>query len=120
MRSKTAQKILDETPKDNEIIAEFMGFTKSKSSLGNTWEHPDKMGVYGGVGQKFKYDTSWDWLMPVVEKIKKMQHNPDEMFMGTTIERYLHFIAVTEKPITTPIKFLFDEIVEFIKWYNGF
>lgn len=46
-----------------------MGFVKSKSQLGNTWEHPDLIGIYGGSGMKFTYSKSWSSLMPVIQKI---------------------------------------------------
>ena len=42
--------------KDNKIIAEFMGH-KPKSILGHGSVYND-------------YSKSWDWLMPVVEKIE--------------------------------------------------
>ena len=41
------------TQENNKLIAEFMGY-KNPSNASDIWYH---------------YDTSWDWLMPVVEKI---------------------------------------------------
>lgn len=67
----------------NESIAMFMGFLKAK---------PQKFRFAGLFGKKeaayqknvghwkpyfsidfFKYHSSWDWLMPVIEKISKIQ-----------------------------------------------
>ena len=80
----------------NELIAEFMGFTKVTIDYVDTeyetqWQKDnqdwiEKMEIdsvgdyYVNVPEnKFfdtedglKYDTSWDWLIPVVEKIEKM------------------------------------------------
>lgn len=52
--------------KDNEIIAEFMGFPVEYQDLKFT-------GGYETKKRKLQYDTSWDWLMPVVEKISTME-----------------------------------------------
>ena len=52
---------------DNKLIAEFM----QKGSIG--------FGLYDYDGGHYKLDelkfyTSWDWLMPVVEKISDIKH----------------------------------------------
>lgn len=46
---------------DNELIAEFM----------NKVLYDDWVAVDGKLPSGLRYDTSWDWLMPVVEKIEK-------------------------------------------------
>tara|TARA_R110002012_G_C11212595_1_gene561411 strand:+ start:199 stop:525 length:327 start_codon:yes stop_codon:yes gene_type:complete len=43
--------------KDNKLIAEFMGYVYEDDIL---------------VPEEPQYDTSWDWLMPVVEKIEEI------------------------------------------------
>jgi hypothetical protein len=79
--------------KDNKLIAEFMG------------------AEYTGTRVK-DYDTSWDWLMPVVLKCKesvdycsddnalKYHHIEDEMLSQLSIED------------------TYNAVVEFIKEYN--
>lgn len=51
----------------NEMIAEFMG---GKTT---TIMHTVKIdhGIYHV--SKLRYHTSWDWLMPVVEKIERLE-----------------------------------------------
>jgi len=43
---------------NNKIIAEFMGLNIDKGVQADYMEH------------ELKYHTSWDWLMPVIEKIQ--------------------------------------------------
>ena len=94
----------------NKLIAEFMGFIPEKSSLGNTYTHPDKMGVYGGSGMKFQYHSSWDWIMPVVEKAEDiyLSNNPD----SAPLE------VLMKLPITSSIEFTWEKTVQFVQWYN--
>ncbi len=49
---------------DNELIAEFMGMTSSFDTY-----FSKEQNCHFEI-KDFKYDTSWDWLMPVVEKIQ--------------------------------------------------
>ena len=60
---------------DNKLIAEFMG-------RGGTFNHDKTMictGIYPDTMTLMKYDTSWDWLMPVVEKIENDGLDPHEL-----------------------------------------
>ena len=55
--------------KDNKMIAEFMGMEFSKGQYYRTiynsgdWISQDEL----------QYHTSWDWLIPVVDKIESMR-----------------------------------------------
>jgi hypothetical protein len=55
----------------NRMIAEFMGIVES-SIDGQFYTKKSSEGF--GVGElvSLKYHESWDWLMPVVEKIRKI------------------------------------------------
>ena len=59
------------TEENNMLIAKFMGFKDSLESKNCTycrWYHPDNLGdMY--FPEQLIYNESWDWLMPVVEKI---------------------------------------------------
>tara|TARA_R110000803_G_scaffold53933_1_gene110503 strand:- start:172 stop:513 length:342 start_codon:yes stop_codon:yes gene_type:complete len=60
--------------KDNKIIAEFMGFTKDSKDLYliddyNLRSEDEYQATYVG---EMKFHTSWDWLMPVVERIESL------------------------------------------------
>lgn len=57
----------------NKLIAEFMGMKQGIIVDGLGFYHPNEL----------EYHTSWDWLMPVIEKIASMSlkyRNVDEYF----------------------------------------
>ena len=80
---------------DNKLIAEFMGADPDKKTFFRTGEY-----VYF-------YDTSWDWLMPVVQKCFDTQQ-PEE---GQ------HYF-INESLLTIKIEVVYDRVVEFIKEHN--
>ena len=79
--------------KDNQIIAEFMGYPE--------------LGTEGDFSY-LKYHTSWDWLMPVVEKCFDTQQ-PEE---GQ------HYF-INESLLTMDIGVVYDRVVEFIKTHKN-
>ena len=52
--------------RDNKLIAEFMGLVVSDRDNYTSELHTN-------VDVDLKYNTSWDWLMPVVEKIEYIE-----------------------------------------------
>ena len=56
---------------------------------------------------EMRYDTSWDWLMPVVQKCFDTQQ-PEE---GQ------HYF-INESLLTMDIGVVYDRVVEFIKTFN--
>ena len=85
--------------KDNQIIAEFMGYPE--------------LGTEGDFSY-LKYHTSWDWLMPVVEKIKilVMEDDSDELYNSEEWDNITHTLVQIE------IKSVYQAVVEFINEYN--
>jgi len=78
--------------KDNKLIAEFMGLYDEislDSIAGNihSWNdapffyitEDSKEKVMEGITKYSKYHTSWDWLMPVVEKIEEIAIDDDNL-----------------------------------------
>ena len=110
----------------NQLIAEFMG-AKMKSFVegyagtfyylnGKRWVQPDSL----------KYHTSWDWLMPVVEKIEdckvlddfgfsviidNWQVNIRSCFSGQNVV----FVSSGQSKIAV----VHSAIIQFITWYNS-
>ena len=117
---------------DNEIIAAFMGFDVYDYELfGNmTRVYSPKTNdsvlralTMHNINQ-LKYHQSWDWLMPVVEKIEKLYH---EAFPKDFIQKLLakeptidhHYMDVIAAPLATPINEAYESVVAFIKWYSN-
>lgn len=59
---------------NNRIIAEFMGYRyETGITPAGTWHRYFKNdGTFEDSFPEAKYHTSWDWLMPVVEKIESI------------------------------------------------
>lgn len=118
----------------NKLIAEFMGW--EKSPYPNT---PDKLYRDDDKNEKqlsihvsqLLYHSSWDWLMPVVDKIEQVSINH---YTGFTVDIrrkhcciYCHqkgrmdgIIYQTEwnKERETKILTVWEACVQFIQWYN--
>lgn len=104
----------DDVIEGAKIIQQFYNPHTYVADSGKVYEKETKELLY----QHTLYHCDWNYIMPVVTKIKNMQHDPNEMFMGTTLDRKRAFERVTDLPIWTPIKLLHERVVEFIKWYN--
>lgn len=53
----------------NKLIAEFMGVYEINGIYGGCTVNPLKNSM---TSDKLKYHFSWDWLMPVIEKIEEL------------------------------------------------
>ena len=101
------------TQENNKLIAEFMGYT----FVNGVYESPkDEFHI-----DEMLYDTSWNWLMPVVEKIESLGY---EFFI---VENRVEVAHNTDHSIETIIDFTFHGgkrgatyrgVVEFINQYN--
>ena len=148
----------------NKLIAEFMGATISTQTL---FENDDDLetliiekysrplffndtlySLFGWMSyenlDRMCYHSSWDWLMPVVEKIEslgfsvsinngscsvlfldndhyviRVAYNEDGHFINRYLpEDYDWYHTVSEKQTITKIEALWVAVIEFIKWYN--
>ena len=108
--------------RDQTLIVRFMlGYVKSTEthemphgSRGDViiekWELPQGLPI--GIDRElveigiFHYDSSWDWLMPV---IKKCYSGPNDKMS-----------ELREKFDFWEMDKMFDAVVEYIKWYNEF
>ena len=114
----------EEYNEGNKLIAEFMGLEKNDFGY---WVNKDYL--FGAQLKLFdfelKFHSSWDWLMPVVEKIEK------DMDMWIRIERDYIFVCrfndysgiISSSNTFThnkgKIYGVWLAVVEFIKWYNS-
>ena len=52
---------------NNILIAEFMGLERLSDATNSMYHHEGDF-----IGRNLEYHTSWDWLMPVVQKIESL------------------------------------------------
>lgn len=142
MESKT-----ETVSSDNELIAEFYGATRREGKdhfnpdrtiiqliiTGNPYnQHRDNVQHWYSPEQ-LQYHNSWDWLMPVVEKIENTRVNIEnglgyqfkvnivdkhafiESFIRPTGCKKIHLFGEEETKIDSTYK----AVVEFIRWYNS-
>ena len=98
--------------KGNKLIAEFMNFETSDAEI-----YTD-------------YSISWNWLMPVVEKIRKIQlPKPSMIPISVVINNYgcvisdgcwfsTEIVSCTKTKNTDSLKLTYQAVVKFIEWYN--
>ena len=131
---------------NNKLIAEFMGWKQDESGfyppkqikIINEFQVQDDcencFGSYVGDLPLYVYHISWDWLMPVVEKIESIQLPSPSMipvrvkisgtscsiFKGTWNDDKEGFISkyFQEDEKGEKIQSTYDAVVEFIEWYN--
>tara|TARA_R100000773_G_scaffold17822_1_gene16181 strand:- start:9197 stop:9469 length:273 start_codon:yes stop_codon:yes gene_type:complete len=84
---------------NNKLIAEFMDLRSTGLSIYKPSE--------------YKYHTSWDWLMPVIEKCLVGEAEQSEEISNTTIKNIYEGICNQD------ISFAYKSVVEFIKDYNN-
>ena len=104
---------------DNELIAEFMGLLVFPNTEEMQAYPLDKL-IEWVYPYQIKYYESWDWLMPVVEKIDNLN---DGKYI-VTIEPMITIISnmgeapIVEIPFSNRLQNTYKAVVEFIKWYN--
>ena len=98
--------------KDNKLIAEFMGLPEQ----GNTYEDPYSGEYVEAI--ELSYDESWDWLMPVVDKIEGLGYWVNRNDGDVTITDESDIIVIT--PMSSGgIDMMYKAVVEFIKDYKS-
>lgn len=147
-----------DTVEGNKLIAEFMGWIcKERKSYNDgrlvLYTDKDKIFKYGGISYllnknpwdaPLKYNESYDWLMPVVDKIESLTVRPKDVFddkvkvklLGDHVEIFCYstfrgkavywknYLAIdnntykhaNQKP--SRIEAVYEAIIEFIEWYN--
>lgn len=125
----------------NRLIAEFDGWQSNKYHNLPNKLHKMEAGEEVGIAiNQLEYHSSWDWLMPVVEKIAATPsisitikyftvENGDKIVGSCEIKRTFwpqHGVVNTE-PIAykkefaeklSVIKIVWDCVIQFIKWYK--
>lgn len=108
----------EEILKGNILIAEFMGKTISNSGLGIV--------APAGFDLFFNYHGSWDWLMPVVEKIENLYPHGYRFTISSTFVRvhtckggkHDNWDEYNCTVFEGKLKCTWHAVVEFIKWHK--
>jgi hypothetical protein len=114
---------------DNELIAEFMGripntHRKNESSAPEDYFETEA-GKFG-YWELNSYDTSWDWIMPVVEKIESIVTEVEICNSTCVISNGTpqgdggkFYETIVDSYGTSKIDATYKAIVDFIKWYKS-
>ena len=123
---------MDNIIENNKLIAEFMGVFDKILSTGNIHSWSDapfyyttedtKEKVIKNICKYSKYDSDWNWLMEVVEKIENLSKEGETYMLSIT--KFSARVTykgsrIVDLPIdNTKIEAVYNACVEFIKWYN--
>lgn len=97
---------------DNKLIAEFMGY-EVKHGKCYSPKYND------GTIAPMQFDRSWDWLMPVVEKIESLGYWVNRNDGDITISNKSDMVVIT--PMSSGgIDMMYKSVVEFINEHNKY
>ena len=100
---------------NNKLIAEFMGAVGTPKYNPTEWDvyitgcldvdSDDENAQHFYTLGEMRYHTSWDWLMPVIESIDHLQHEPVQgiedalstRFIGDVYKAVVEFIKEHHK-----------------------
>lgn len=133
----------NELIENNKTILIFMNIDKEILSIGNTYSWSDgpfyctteytKGKIIENIAKYSKYYTSWNWLMPVIEKIEHLGFKTNQIGLllpydnNMTVMNTMVINKQNEDSIiydyvgewkTSKIEVAYIAVVEFIKWYN--
>ena len=95
---------------NNKLISEFMGLHRTEKGY--------IMGGFGngtfGLAEELHFHTSWDWLMPVIHRIR--DHVNVDMGFEEFDDWRENFKQID--PYNYNLEQCYDAVVEFIKEYN--
>lgn len=106
---------------ENKLIAEFMGLIES-SIPNEYWTKKSTEGFGMGQMVELKYDTDWNWLMTVVEKIESLNYSleinkQEELDYQCLITKGNNIVIQNFNQIK--IDAVYQAVVEFIKQLNN-
>ena len=110
-----------ENLENNKLIAEFLGLEKFKDLLATI--HNGKINISIDIYEQSKFDTDWNWLMEVVEKIRVTEKCNDfninySCDVKIECEDYDKVFEVYTSNTINTLQAVYEACIEFIKWYN--
>jgi len=101
---------------DNDVLTYPMMENPAQSKNLTTTHHVNDL----------RYHLSWEWIMPVIEKIeqlykKSFPNNEDfkRIFFEEKKLPNAEFMNVIALPLSTSIDEVYKEVIKFITWYNN-
>jgi len=112
----------EEINTSNKLIAEFMGLAYCTRYNYTGWYKNAEFNHRVCDFDRLKYHSSWDWLIPVVEKIESLGFS-SEIYCVGRFEHRTQFFSGGVCPFKsvlfkTKIESTYNALVEFINWYN--
>ena len=118
---------------NNKLIADFMGIDTFHHEVFGWYSNEEEHQSEEGKSTPLAYNWSWDWLMPVVEKIESI--NETDTSYGNLVDITTTYVRITRKKENTiygeptividrktvavsKIDAVYKAVIEFIKWYN--
>lgn len=113
------------TTENNKLISEFMGFKLQNNPNERFYKNyfTQANGVWGNRIEILHFDSDWNWLMQVVEKIESL-HETNNVLIGTNITYVQIHNKVRNEQETfkgvsnIKIEAVYNACVTFIEWYN--
>jgi len=109
---------MENSKTDTELIAEFMDMIQNpfdKTTFSKKEYYVLEEGEHFGLWQYPDFKNSWDWLMPVVEKIETLAPTRVKIDCNeVTIISNKRFKVHTLRKINS----VYQCILQFIEWYN--
>lgn len=115
----------------NKLVAEFMGlkFDESKTDDHKFYTESNQGTWTSKRYVNPKYHSSWDWLMPVVDKIIDTDITAAPQWTGYRVEivprGYVKISGFPMPTITTNVSIegslinaVYKAVIQFIQWYN--
>jgi hypothetical protein len=114
---------------NNKLFAEFMGyelrnnlycfFTPPEFDIWNKHSEEDRKSIesifYNFEEDELEYHSSWDWLMPVVEKIRTTAG----CLINSDSQEKKYAFMLFSLSVTTPIETVYLYVSNYIEWYNS-
>ena len=116
----------------NKLIAEFLGLKLTNIKAEDVWstveylsDNPDStLPCSVPIDNTLYFDKSYDWLMPVVERIESLGY--DSRIIGNNSDSgfLCDFVDIENNEISCKVSYeskleaVYKTVIEFIKWYN--
>ena len=112
---------------NNKLIAEFMGkkVISEAEFLALEFEEMTINDLF--IESTLKYDTDWNWLVAVVEKIQLSKYTDefdifwdsiDKINGCTILPSFKNTFSIIQFTSSNKKEAVYNSCVEFIKWYN--